>query len=227
MLNSYLQQVRRLVNDQNNEKFNDYDLQPYINEARVQVALKSHCIRIVPQDTVTVAGQEIYPLTYVNLAPFSGVLSPFAVAGVSLVWGTFQFTLRKVSFSRYQAEVRNYTSTYTDVPGICAQLGDSEHGVLYLYPIANAIYSMFWDCRCLPLPLSDDSTPEVIPAAWQPPIKHYAAWMALSTIYKANDEASSVRGNLADRNYKYFEKLMLEARANTTPPTVSNWYGRR
>lgn len=47
-LNSYLQDVQRMMRDQNQKQFNPGDLIAYVNKARRQVAQQAQCIRVVP-----------------------------------------------------------------------------------------------------------------------------------------------------------------------------------
>ena len=47
MLNEYLQQVRRFVNDPNEQLLNEHDLISYINRARREIALRTQSIRVL------------------------------------------------------------------------------------------------------------------------------------------------------------------------------------
>jgi hypothetical protein len=227
-LNGYLQQVQRILNDQTENLFNMFDLVSYINEARQQIAMESGCCRGVPQDLYTVTAQEIYPFSSVNVEPFPGVQGVFSVGTVAIVWGTFQYVVRRVSFGRYQAQVRNYTNAYQDLPGVACQVGDGLQGSIYLYPFPSGIYQMFWDSYFLPIDLQSDSDYEAIPVPWTNAVQYYAAYRALNTIYANKlDENSWSRAKLADRQFALYEKFMHRSRAMTQTNFVSNWYGRR
>jgi len=226
-LNAYIQQVQRLLNDQIEATWNQYDIVAYINEARQQIALEGHCIRGVPQDLYTVVNQEVYDFSAINVAPFPGTLGVFSVGTIGLLWGTFQYVLRRVSFGKYQALVRNYSNTYQNIPAVAAQVGDGLNSSIYTYPIANDVYQMLWDCYFLPIPLVDDTTYEALPVPWQTAVQYYAAFKALSTIHVGmQDGASLERMKLADRWFAYYEKFMKRSRAMSQTNYVSNWYGR-
>lgn len=228
VLSDYLKQVRRLVGDQNSAKINEFDIIAWINEARTQIAAESGCIRFVPQDFYTVVGQEIYPFSAINLAPFPGVASVMAVGSIAMIWGNFQYTVTRYSFSKYQARIRTYTTGYQYIPAAAAQLGQGTSGTMYLYPIANDIYQMLWDCSGLPLPLNSDADFEAIPPIWTNAVQFYAAWqIGNSLVALANNaEEALVMAKLADRSFTQYQLFVKRARSFSQPTSVSNWYGR-
>src|SRR5215469_913999 len=57
---------------------------------------------VVTNANITVQGQEIYPFSALNLSSFAGVQEVLAIRSVAMIWGTFQYTVQKVSFSKYQ-----------------------------------------------------------------------------------------------------------------------------
>lgn len=60
-LQTYLDQVQRLVHDVTNATFTQQELTDYINTAREDVSLDMHCVRKVYQGVQLIPGQEIYP----------------------------------------------------------------------------------------------------------------------------------------------------------------------
>lgn len=300
MLNTYIQQVQRLLNDPNANLYSTADVTAYINTARGQIAAEGQCIRVLTPSaagvasvtvnsggsgytapTVTIAasgdarvnstatatasqsggvvisitvtasglgystapvvtitdasgtgatatavlgytnqtvlGQEIYPFSAINLSGNVGVASVLAVRGASILWGTFRYTLTNLSFSKYQALVRNYTAQYLDIPGIMAQFGQGLSGSVYVYPLPSDTYPMEWDCLCLPVDLADDTTAEAIPYPWTDCVQYFAAYMAYMQAQRSTD---------ADRMFALYEKFMKRARAFSQPSSVSSWYGR-
>lgn len=172
---------------------------------------------------VTIPGQEVY--TFSSLTPLvatsgSGVESIHQVTSISLLWGTFRYTLAWTSFSKYQALVRSYSQGYQYIPAVFSQFGQGVNGSVYLYPIPNSVYQMEWDCCCLPTPLASDSDPEVIPFPWTQAVPYYAAHLALETIQTA---AAAQR---AEQRFQQFERHMKRARVFNAPHRVVNWYGR-
>ena len=166
-----------------------------------------------------VINQEVYPFSYANgfINAATGVGSIIAVRGISMIWNTYRFTVSRTSFSKYQALVRTYTDTFTDVPRVGAQYGQGKNGSMYLYPLPNSNYIMEWDCICDVLPLTDDSTVEAIPDPWATAVQYYAAFKALQ---------SAQDFDRADKMFEQFEKFMKRARSFSQPGMVVNWYGR-
>src|SRR5258708_9985385 len=70
-------------------------------------------IAVVSGIAQTVINQEVYPFSAFNplvATSGSGISSVYMVNSVSMVWAPFRYTLERVSFSKYQAKVRNYTT---------------------------------------------------------------------------------------------------------------------
>lgn len=171
----------------------------------------------VTNANITVAAQEIYPFAALNLTQFPGVASVLAVRSIAMLWGTFQYTVTRVSFSKYQAMVRNYTTGYEYIPAVGAQFGQGLNGSFYLYPIPNAPYPMIWDCLCEPLALASDTDPEAIPYPWTDVVPFHAAYLALLGAQRSQD---------AEQMWQQAQRYMKRARAFSQPGAVSNWYGR-
>lgn len=165
----------------------------------------------------TVVNQEVYPFSSISFANQPGISGIIGIRGVSVLWNTYRFTTARYSFSKYQARVRTYTNTFTDVPRVCAQFGQGESGSLYLYPVPNSTYIVEIDCICDVSPLVDDTSIELIPAPWTVCVQYYAA-------YKAQEISQNF--DVAERLYATFERFMKRAREQTQPGFVSNWYGR-
>lgn len=216
MLNKYLQQVYRLLNDQSQTNYNFDDLIGYINEGRSQIASASQSIRLLSLNN-TVTGQEIYPFSALVIPPSAGYGQVVAVKGISIIWGNFRYTLQKLSFSKYQALIRAYADSYQDVPKASAQFGQGVNGSIYMYPPPSDVYPMEWDCICLPADLATDSDPELIPYPWTDAVQYYAAAKAM--------EATG-RYDVADRYNGQFSKYIKQARTVSQPNSVVNWYGR-
>jgi len=165
----------------------------------------------------TITNQEVYQFSSIDFSNQPGISGIIAVRGVSILWNTFRFTATRYGFAKYQAKVRTYVDTFTDVPRFCAQFGQGETGSIYFYPVPNEAYVVEMDCVCDVTPLVDDTTVEAIPAPWTVSVQYYAA-------YKAFQSAQNY--DAADRMYAEFEKFMRRARTMTNPGVTTNWYGR-
>lgn len=228
VLSDYMKRVRMLVGDQNYDRFNRYDILNYINEARQQIAMEGECIRfLTPTTYATVVNQEVYPFSGVDLSSLPGALAVYDVKTVAMIWGTFQYVVQIVPYSRYQAIVRNYTTGFQYIPSVGAKFGQGLSGSFYLYPIANAIYPMLWDCFCIPIPLESDSDTEAVPYPWTDAVQFYAAYQLLNSISVTDDlNANQIRIAQSDRMWREYEKYMKRARALTERGMVGNFYGR-
>lgn len=165
-----------------------------------------------------VPNQEVYNFSDINLSNIPGVSNIIAVRSIALLWNTYRFVMIRHSFSKYQALIRTYTNTFSDVPRVASQFGQGENGSVYIYPVPNSNYIMEWDCIFDVKPLVDDTTYEAIPAPWNTPVQYYAA-------SKAFEGAGDL--DRADKMFERFERFMKRARAQTTPGVAVNWYGRR
>lgn len=220
-LNNYLTQVTRLLHDPSNQFYSIPDLTAYINEARAHIAAEGQCVRVLPPNGIgqnqTVAAQEVYTFASVNALNIlgSGVASIEGVLNVSVSWGAQKPTLAQMVWSDFQARLRSYAFSLQNFPQVWAQYGQGVNGSIYLWPIPSQALAMDWDCWCLPVDLTSDSTPEAIPYPWTDAIKYYAAMLAYENSQRAED---------ADRKMKQYERAMKFAQANAQGPFIPNMY---
>lgn len=59
-LDDYITQVRRLVNDLSSTDWSDDELTSHINDARLRIALDTHCVRLFKVNLNCIANQETY-----------------------------------------------------------------------------------------------------------------------------------------------------------------------
>ena len=193
---------------------------PIVTFSGVTAGTVATATAIVSGVNQTVTGQEVYPFSAINplvASSGSGILSIHMVNGISLIWGTFRYTLLHTSFSKYQAKVRNYTVGYQYIPSISCQFGQGANGSVYTYPLPNQPYQMEWDCCCLPTPILTDTDPEPIPYNWQEAVPFYAAYYA----FNGKQRFADAQGML-----KEYQRLMVQARQTSNPRATTSWYGR-
>lgn len=166
-----------------------------------------------------ILNQEVYPFTAIQFVGTLGanMKSVLGVKGASIVWTTWRYTMRRWSFSKYQALLRRYTTNFPSNPTESAQYSQGDNGSLMIYPVPDQNYPMEWDCICLPIDLVDNNSAEVIPYPWTIAVKYHAAYLALS---------GSQRNQDADRFEGIYMKKLAQARGTSMPGAVSNWYGR-
>jgi hypothetical protein len=207
---------------------NPEDLIYYINEGRREVAQQSGCLRYVPPNLVTVAGQEKYDFADIDLSGYPGTTHIYAVRSIAVIWGNFRYVINRCSWGRYQSMIRNLAGNWQFIPSHAAQFGQGTQGSIYLYPVPSEELPMEWDCSLIPADLKTDSDEEPIPDTWHNPVRLYAAYLA-TTVRAAeatNAQQAQVLIALSDRYWKQYEAFMKRARAYTTPGTVSSWYSR-
>lgn len=177
-------------------------------------------VAVVSGLNVTAVSQEVYAFSSVTplvATSGSGIQNIFELNSISMIWGTFRYTLKHVSFSKYQAVGRPYTAGYTYIPAVWAQFGQGVTGSVYLYPIPNASYQFEWDCLCVPNDLNVNTDAEAIPYPFSDCVPFLAAYYAFMQKQRNAD---------ADRMMKEYKTFMTRARTFSQRRFVSNWYGR-
>lgn len=134
----------------------------------------------------TIANQEVYNFSDVDLSGFPGYGQVFAVKSISILFNNWRYSLPVYSFTVYQALIRQYPKQYYYVPGVAAQYGQGTSGSLYLYPIASQPYQQEWDCFCLPQDLTDNGSVEAIPMPWTDAVPYMAASLCFAELSNLN-----------------------------------------
>jgi hypothetical protein len=171
--------------------------------------------------------QEIYEFSQIDLSPAGGLDAILAVKGVSFIWGNWQWTANRVSFSRYMALTRQWTTNFFAPPEVVCQQGQGTSGSLRIYPIPDQPYPMIWDTLCLPQDLIDDTSYEPIPQPWRRAVPYYAAHLAL--LARAAQIPQLFNLSQAYFNEKtggLFNTAMTRARAFSQPGAIGSFYGR-
>lgn len=140
----------------------------------------------VIQAKMTVANQEVYKFSDIDLSQAEGYGAVFAVQSVSIIYSNYRYSLPMYDFSTYQSTIRQYPNQYLYVPTMASQRGQGTSGDLYLYPIASQAYPLELDCFCLPNDLSTDSDYEAIPQPWQDAVPYFAAHLCYLELQNLN-----------------------------------------
>lgn len=93
MLNEYLQQTQRLLNDQAEGRFNHIDLQYYVNAARKRIAADGQCIRFLPPSSGSFASISVAHGGTGYTTPPTVTISPPDAYGVGYVQATATATV--------------------------------------------------------------------------------------------------------------------------------------
>lgn len=165
-----------------------------------------------------VQGQEKYLWSDIDTSMFPGVGPVYYIMGVGVIYANWRFSPQYASFSKYQAKIRTYTTaSYQYVPAFFSQYGQGTDGSFYFYPPPSQTYPIEYDCLCMPIDLTDDTTPEAIPDPWQDAVKFFAS--ALSYLDLQN-------GNKSREMFGLFDEYMHRYGAASRPGRMLNWYGR-
>ncbi len=162
-------------------------------------------------------GQEVLTFSDIDLSPFPGVKSVYAVQSVSLLYSGFRYSLLCYSFSTYQALIRIWAQQWQYVPAVFAQYGQGTNGTLYCYPIPSQNYQVELDCYCLPQDLITDLSVEILPDPWTDAVAYYAAHLSYLSIQNFN--AARMYEDLFNRRCLGFSNAARVSR-------VTNPYGR-
>jgi hypothetical protein len=210
-LASYEQQVQRLLNDEANKYFNLNDLIVYINLGRNDIARQTGCL-IANGTLATVSGTQQYPISGLTPPSGGGLATPVAVRNLRSLTAGKSVRLEGRSwewFSNYYLDGLNSMQAGA-VPTLWAQQTQGTSGIIWVWPIPNAVASVIVDASWLPIPLVDDSTIEALPYPWTDCVPYFAAYMALVQAQRLQD---------AQGLYALYGKFSQSARLGVTP----NW----
>jgi hypothetical protein len=211
LLSTYVSQVRRLLHDPNAQLFSTSDLESYINEARLQIAVESMSVRAL-LNFPTVIGTKSYSLTGITTGMPSG--GDYILVVRKSARTTALSTQERLD-SRPWDWFFNYcicdSSANTGVPTIWSQLGLGSNGNLYLHPTPDAVEQITVDCVIVPNELASDLDPEILAYPWINTVKYYAAYLAYMNAQRNAD---------ADRMYQLYQLNMTKNSAQVTPDTL-------
>lgn len=169
-----------------------------------------------PISTLNLA-QEVYPFSDIDVTMFPGVESVYMIKGVSVIFGSYRYSLACYAFSVYQAMIRRYTQGFMYVPAVCSQFGQGVDGSFYFYPPPSQQYPIEYDCFCLPLDLTAGDSPEAIPDPWTLAVPYFAASLCYAELQNFN----------AAKYYEdAFDKFILRHSNYARAGRMVNPYGR-
>ncbi len=89
--------------------------------------------------------------------------------------------------------------------------GSGASGSFYVDPIPDFIYTLYCDCVCYPIALTDDSTVEAIPYLWTDAVAFFAAYYALLSAQTGQ------RTSEAASKYEAYQTFVERARKASNP----------
>ena len=210
MLTAYLQQTRRLLNDENAQFYSDTDLTAFINIARNTIATQSECL--VSTGTLsTVNGTQSYALT--TLTPPTGLSGAVNVRSIMSVISNTYRTIPKRSwqwFTNYN--LNGASTTATGIPTVWSMQNEGSMGTVWFSPVPNGVISMSVEAAWTPVALVNDSTPENLSYPWTDAVPYFACYMAYLNAQRQAD---------SQRMLGLFNGFMKAARVGVTPEWAS------
>lgn len=215
----YRQQTQRLMMDTRQVRLNLQDIDVYINDARVQIALAAECLR-QPATMTMVIGQQPYPFTSMTLSPAPN--PPVGLGGVANV-RVARLDVGTGGLRRLQMRSWEYFDTYwlgrlapvAGPPQITSRLQPGLSGTLWFAPSPDAPYPINLDTVAYPSLLVYDSDPEALPVPWTDAVPFYAAYLCCLSMRDAEGAA------LMWNEYQKFEQRGTQL---TTPSRIPSAY---
>lgn len=195
-LNSYRQQVQRLLHDTLQAQQNIADIDTYINQARVQIALSSESIR-QPAELALVAGQQAYDvstMTFVAAPTIRPGLGGVAnVRGARFqIPGAGQRRLQTRAWERFSLFYLSVSVPQTGVPTIFARLQPGViNSTIWVAPTPDAAYTLSIDSVAYPAALATDDDPEALALPWTDAVPFLSAYFCLMAMGQ-NDAATAM-----------------------------------
>jgi hypothetical protein len=176
----------------------------YVNRARMQVASEGECVRTQAVLSI-LSGIRLYGFGALSVSPAADI-----AAIISVRSGFINGAGGPLEFRPYEwLSAYCLWSTAVGRPVSMAQQGQGQFGTLVFCPTPNAAYSAVFDTVGIPIPLVDDTTPDVIPYPWSDAVPFYAAWLCMMNAQRQAD---------ADSFFGRYEQIMMRlARMGATP----------
>jgi len=174
----------------------------------------------IDNSLTTIPGQEVYQFATANVLAQQtpGVQAVIGLFSVACAWGAnaaMKPILQPMIWSEFQAYYRSYNNGMQNYPTVWSQYAQGVNGSVYVWPYPSQNSQMDWDCYCIPVALTSDSTPEAIPYGWTDCVPYYAAYLAYLDAQRAED---------ADKMFKQYTMFMKRARSFSETPFVPDYY---
>ena len=206
MLNAYISQTQRLLNDENSQYYSTSDLTTFINLGRLNIATQSECL-VTSGTLSTVNGQQTYPLT--SLTPPTGLQAAVNVRNIISVISGSGFVLESrpwAYFTNYYLNGSNYSATGTPTLWSMQNLGSL--GNIWFWPNPNGTVLMDVEASWVPVALVNDSTPENLAYPWTDAVPYFAAYLAYANAQRQSD---------SQKMLSLYNAFMRAARIGVTP----------
>jgi len=219
MLFAYRQQTQRLMMDTRQVRLNLQDVDVYINQARVQIALAAECLR-QPATMTMVIGQQYYPFAGMTLQAAPN--PPVGLAGIGNVrvarLSLFSGGNRRLEMRSWEWFDTYWLSRLAPVAGppqITSRLQPGVTGTLCFAPSPDDAYPISLDTVAYPSPLVTDSDPEALPVPWTDAVPFYSAYLCALSLRDAEGAAMM---------WSEYQKFETRGTQLTTPTRIPTAY---
>ena len=206
MLNAYIAQTQRLLNDEAAQFYNTSDITTFINIGRNTIATQAECL-IANGSLATVNGQQTYGLA--SLEPPAGLQSAINVRSIISVVAGVGNKLESRAwawFLNYCLNGAAYSETGT--PSVWSMQNQGSMGNIWFSPTPNGTVLMNVEAAWTPVALVTDSTPENLSYPWTDAVPYFAAYLGYTNAQRATD---------AKRMLDLFNAFVRAARIGVTP----------
>jgi hypothetical protein len=207
VLNAYISQTQRLLNDEQAQFYSTSDLTQFINIGRSTLAYQSECL-IANGAISTMNGQQTYGLANISPPP-GGYLSAINVRSIISRVNGVSSVLEKRPwqwFTNYK--LQGQTGNQTGVPTVWSMQNQGAMGFVWFWPIPNGTVNLTPEVSWVPQALTFDTDPEILGYPWTDAVPYFAAYLAY---------VNAQRGSDAERMMGMFNAFMKASRGGVTP----------
>lgn len=232
MLTAYQNQTQRLLQNPAapTSLYSTADIDSYINTARGQLAGEAKCVRYIGT-LPTVVGQAAYNFSAINtgVSATNGIQGAIEINQISFGLGGGQQWIPAREWEWFWLYHLNNAVPVQGMPAAWSQFGQGaapgatgsvSGGSFYIDPVPDAVYTLYLDCVCYPIPLADDTTVEAIPYLWTDAVPFFAAYYALLSSQTSSRVAD------AERMMNHYTKFVERARTASNPDQLRYIYSQ-
>jgi len=214
MLDDYIAQTQRLLNDEQANFYNVVDLQAYVNIGRNTIAMQAECL-IANATLSTISGQQSYGMT--GVAPPSAALAAAinvrSIRSIISGVGAMLDARPWAWFLAYQ--LTGVNTGATGAPTVWSMQSQGSLGTLWFSPTPASTVILSVEAAWVPVPLTSDATPEALAYPWTAAVPYFAAYLGYVNAQRATD---------AQKMLMLFNVFMKAARVGVTPEvTPPTW----
>lgn len=173
VLSTYVTETQRLLHDASARFWSVSEIQDYVNEARRQVAVDTHCLRYLDTTAELLEDTETYAMSTFSTKGERAI----DLLNLTLIWGSQRIPMLWAPWGQFNALYRVWV-TNTTRPTVWSLQGSLPMATLFVQPVPDQDYDCEADIAYIPIPLVDDSTEDELVYPFSKPVAFYAAYRA-------------------------------------------------